>query len=52
MELPTGTSDRDAPNGTQCQDYASRDACGVYMETIMLDDEGREIFARIKRGEF
>lgn len=25
---------------------------GVFMETIMLDEEGREIFARIKRGEF
>lgn len=32
--------------------FDTRPACGVYMETICLDAEGREIFARIKRGEF
>ena len=32
--------------------YDTQDAIGVFLETIMLDDEGRAIFARIKRGEF
>jgi catechol 2,3-dioxygenase-like lactoylglutathione lyase family enzyme len=32
--------------------FDARPACGAYLETIMLDEEGRGMFARIKRGEF
>lgn len=32
--------------------FDTRRDCGVYMETIMLDEAGRELFARIKRGDF
>ena len=38
--------------GSQFAYFDARANCGVYLETIMLDEEGREMFARIKRGEF
>jgi catechol 2,3-dioxygenase-like lactoylglutathione lyase family enzyme len=38
--------------GSRFAYFDTRPACGAYLETIMLDDDGRELFARIKRGEF
>lgn len=32
--------------------FDTRKEIGVFLETIALDNEGREMFARIKRGEF
>ena len=38
--------------GSRFAYFDVRAACGAYLETIMLDAEGREIFAKIKRGDF
>jgi len=38
--------------GSRFAYFDARPVCGAYLETIMLDDEGREIFAKIRRGEF
>ena len=38
--------------GSRFAYFDTQDAIGVFLETIMLDDEGREIFARIRRGDF
>jgi catechol 2,3-dioxygenase-like lactoylglutathione lyase family enzyme len=38
--------------GSKFAYFDARAACGAYLETLCLDDEGREIFAKIKRGEF
>lgn len=38
--------------GSRFAYFDARTVCGAYLETIMLDAEGRESFARIKRGEF
>jgi catechol 2,3-dioxygenase-like lactoylglutathione lyase family enzyme len=38
--------------GSRFAYFDTRRDCGLYMETLMLDREGMELFERIKRGDF